>query len=122
MALLDVTEVLFDPDFADAIVCERTTQTVGVDGFAVNSPQYVPIVGVVTNDMGSVLERIAAGERIYGNIIVHTAFRLRDGDSGATADIVQWNGRRYTVARVSDNSHFGRGFTAASCDLIPLSG
>ena len=37
-------------------------------------------------------------------------------------DSFVYQGKRYTVSNVSDYSHFGRGFTAASCDIIPLSG
>jgi len=123
MALLDVTDVLLDPDFMNTgLVCERTAQVVGSDGIAVNTPSFVPFSAVVTNDSGDILERIATGERIKGNITVHTQFVLNDGGAGYTADVVQWRGRRYTVSNVSDYSHFGRGFVAASCDLIPLAG
>ncbi len=122
MALLDVTGVLLDPAFADRLVCERFRQVVGDNGIAVNTAQTLKLSGVVTSDNGDILERIATGERIKGSIIVHTRFILFDGTSGYTADIVQWRGRRYTVSNVNDYSHFGRGFIAASCDLIPLSG
>jgi len=122
MALLDVSEVLLDPDFADPLVCERALQTIGNDGIAVNIPQEIPIVGVVTTADGALLDRAAAGERILETIIVHTIFRLIAGEPGITADVILWAGRRYTVSAVGRNSHFGRGFTAARCDLIPLSG
>jgi hypothetical protein len=122
MALLDVSEVLADPDFADPLVCERITQIVGSDGIAVNTPREIPFVGVVTTDTGAVLDRAAAGERVLETITVHTPFRLIAGEPGITADVARWDGRRYTVARVAKNSHFGRGFVAASCDLLPLSG
>ncbi|HHS9553861.1 TPA: head-tail adaptor, partial [Raoultella planticola] len=40
MPLLDVTEVLLDPDFVDlALVCHRQVQTVDADNFPVNTPQ-----------------------------------------------------------------------------------
>lgn len=122
MALLDVTGVLLDPAFADRLVCERNKQVVGDDGIAVNTAQTLKFSGVVTSDNGDILERIATGERIKGSITVHTRFILNDGSAGYTADVVQWRGRRYTVSSVNDYSHFGRGFIAASCDLIPLSG
>src|SRR5690349_8894970 len=119
MSLLDVSEVLFDPDFADPLRCERSSQIVGSNGIAVTSVRVLPLMGIVTNDAGDVLRREAAGERIIGNIVVHTAFRLIAGEPGITADVILWNRRRYTVAKLNDYSHFGRGFTAASCDLIP---
>lgn len=123
MAQLDVTDILLDPDFMDlALICERLTQVITTDGLAVNTPVQTPFSAVVTSDKGDMLVRLAAGERVEGSITLHTPFRLIDGNAGQTADIVQWAGRRYTVSHVDDYSHFGRGFIAATCDLIPLSG
>ena len=124
MALLDVTEVLLDPDFMDmGLVCKRSTQTVGDNGRATNVQSSTTFGGVVTSDNGDILERIAGGERKKGSITIHTLFRLTAGDGeDIIADVVTWQGRDYTVANVNDYSHFGRGFVAASCDLLPLAG
>lgn len=123
MALLDVTDVLLDPDFMDTgLMCERIAQSVNDDGMGVNTPTLIPFAAVVTNDSGDILERIAVGERIKGSITLHTKFTLQDGADGLTADVVRWRSRRFTVSNVGDYSHFGRGFVAANCDLIPLAG
>lgn len=122
MPLLDVTDIILDRDFLDSLTCERNTQSVSAGGIGSVSADLIDFVGVVTNDKGDFLQRINSGERIVGNITVHTTFPLQAGTIGQTADIVQWNDRRYTVTTVSDYSRYGRGFVAATCDLIPLSG
>lgn len=123
MAFLDVSDILNDPDFMDTgLVCERNIQSIGEDGMAVNGQTLLKFSGVVTSDNGDLLERGGDGERIKGNINIHTRFPLDDGNSINGADIVQWKGRRYTVTVVNDWSHFGRGFVVATCDLIPLAG
>jgi hypothetical protein len=123
MALLDVSDILTDPDFMDTgLICERNVQTVGTDGMAVNATTTTTFSGVVTSDNGDLLERTADGARIKGNMTIHTRFPLDDGSSANAADVVQWKGRRYTVTVVNDWSHFGRGFICANCDLIPLAG
>lgn len=123
MPLLDVTDVLLDPDFmSTGLVCKRSTQTVGNDGIATLTTTTTPFAAVITNADGDMLQRLSDGERIKGSITVHTPFRLNDGSAGVTADVITWQGRDYTVASVADYSHFGRGFIAAECDLIPLSG
>lgn len=123
MALLDVSEVLIDPDFMDLITGTRYAQTVASTGMAANTTTALTFYGVVTSDSGDILERIATGERVKGNIVIHTVFRLRDG-SGAnqTADTVIWDGSTYTVSKVNNYSHFGRGFVSAICDLKPIAG
>lgn len=123
MALIDVSDIVTDPDFMDSgLVCERNAQTVDDDGLATNTTTKTRFSAVVTSNNGDILERMAAGERIKGSITLHTRFALREGRAGFTADVVEWRGRRYTVSEVMDYSNFGRGFFAANCDLIPLAG
>lgn len=124
MAQLDVTEILLDPDFMDTgLVCKRSVQSIGDNGRATNTVSSTPFAGVVTSDKGDILERIAGGERKKGSITIHTMFRLAAGSGEEIiADVVTWQGRDYTVVNVNDYSHFGRGFVAASCDLLPLAG
>jgi hypothetical protein len=122
MPLLDVSEILLDPDFVDSLVCARQTQTVDDNGIATDSAVSTPFYGVVTNNTGDLLMRLAEGSRINGSITVHSRFLLQAGGDGQDADIVTWNGRQYTVTNVGDWSRFGIGFTAANCELIPLSG
>ncbi|MCM2483378.1 hypothetical protein ACVCIC_04815 [Burkholderia glumae] len=125
MALLDVTDVLLDPDFMDAgLICNRMTQTVDVHGRATNTVTPITFSAVVTSDSGDLLHRNADGGRIVGSITLHTPFRLRDGGPDQTADTdeIVWEGATYTVVNVNDYSHFGRGFVCATCDLKPLTG
>ncbi|MGN5479518.1 hypothetical protein ACTMU2_29270 [Cupriavidus basilensis] len=123
MALLDVTDVLMDPDFMDSgLECNRMTQTVDGRGRATNSSSTTLFSAVVTSDKGDILHRNADGSRIIGSITLHTPFRLSDGSAGLDADEIVWQGRTYTVVNVNDYSHFGRGFVCATCDLKPLSG
>ena len=123
MARIDVSDLLLDPDFADTgIICERSSQIIGEDGIARNETKRIKFTGVVTPDTGDLLERLDEGERVKGRITIHSRFPLRDGAAGGSADIIVWKGKRSTVSRVSDLTNFGRGFTRASCDVIPFSG
>jgi galactose-6-phosphate isomerase len=125
MALLDVSDILTDPDFVEKnLLCQRNAQTVGQDGIAVITPTITPFFGVVTNASGMDLRRTAEGEIIYGSIFIATRFQLIDGKTGFTADIIQRGpgGLTYTVRNVAPYAKFGRGFVQAICDLIPLSG
>lgn len=128
MAQIDVTDAVLDPDFADELLCERLEQLIGNNGIASNMPTSVPFYGVVTSGEGRLLSRQPNGEHITGGICIHTMFALQDGsdpqdgNEALTADVVIWKNKRYTVTKVHDNSHYGRGFVRAECALIPLSG
>lgn len=123
MALLDVSEVLTDPDFMDSgLICYRLTQIVGNNGMATNTETQFTFSAVVTSASGFELNREPDGEFIKGLITVHTKFSLQDGAAGLTADEILWQGKRYTVEKIEPYTHFGQGFTAAICALKPLAG
>ena len=121
MPTLDVTDLLLDPDFATTgLICIRNAEKVGEDGIAVQTPAQTTFTGVVTAGKGAVLVRQDGSSRTQDNILVHTTFRLRVSGAVYAADIVVFGGNQYTVSQVNDYSTYGRGFVAATCDLIPL--
>ena len=123
MPMLDVSEILTDIDFWEGgLTCLRQSQTVGQDGKAVNQQVPLQFGGVVTQVAGSDLRRGADGEMITGSILIVTKFRLFDGKSGFTADVIVRETRQYTVANVLPYSKYGAGFVEATCDLLPLAG
>lgn len=117
MPLLDVSDVLLDPDFADTLVVWRYTETVDTKGRGGGSPTSTTILGVVTPDRAATLARQAEGANVSGSITVITQFRLTSSIGSTGADEIDWNGCRYTVMSVADCSRYGAGFVEASCDL-----
>lgn len=123
MPFLDVTDVLLDPDFLDTTLSvTRNAQTVTDGGIAVDTTTTTSFYGVVTSLNGSVLQRVAEGEHIEDTITIHTPYRLIAGQAGYDADVVNWQGRQWTVTNVNDYSTYGRGFVAATCTMKQLSG
>jgi hypothetical protein len=121
MPLLDVTEVLTDPDFVSrGLKRIVSAETVGDNGRSTYVETQTLFNGVVTNAQGDILARMAGAAFVKGSITIHTKQTLNVATDGADADIVEWQGKRYTVVDVQDYGHFGRGFWAASCEPIPL--
>lgn len=127
MPLLDVSDILLDPDFADVLIVTRSVQTF-TNGYASNSSKSWQISGVVTMVGGQELIREPSGERNKQTIRVATKARLTDGRIKSdgitmdTADILTWNGNQYTVVQVDDYSRYGEGFVQAVAELIPITG
>ena len=119
MPFLDVTRVLSNPRFADAATVTRTTVAVGPQtGRTVETTTETAISVVVTSDKGRNLQRNPEAAISTGSILMHSTFRFTEGGEGLDADIVTWNGRRYTVVTVDDYSRYGAGFTCATCRLL----
>ncbi|XPP74366.1 head-tail adaptor [Serratia liquefaciens] len=129
MPLLDVTEVLLDPDFVDfSLVCRRQIQTTDDDNFPINTPQEIPFSGVVTVDRSLEARRMAAGQNINGAILIVTQFRLTQGSKSVNdgpnldADLVIYNGGLYRVTFVDPYTRYGAGFVQAHCELVGQEG
>ncbi|MCX5516231.1 hypothetical protein C3941_19775 [Kaistia algarum] len=120
MPLLDVSDVLADPDFADTLVLTRSTQTTGSNGRATRTSVQSTISGVVTSNSGDVLKRFPDLARVGGSILVHTTARLVASADNVEADVLTWRGRDYTVSALNDYSSFGAGFVVAGCELVQL--
>lgn len=119
MPLLDVSDILSDPDFADSVVVTRSTVTTDpLTGRTTTVQTETPISAVVTSDMGRNLQRNPEASISTGSILMHSVFRFTEGGDGLDADTVTWNGRRYTVVTVDDYSRYGAGFTCATCRLL----
>ena len=112
MPTLDVTDVLFDPDFCDFnLWVTRRAQTVDEDG-----------IGVVTGDRSLENRRMQAGQVISGAILIVTTERLTQGQTGRDADIVTYQNRDYRVTFVDPYTAYGAGFVQAHCELLPFDG
>ena len=121
MPLLDVSDVLSDPMFADSATVTRSVVTFDPQtGRTISTETTTAISVVVTSDKGRNLQRNPEAALSTGSIIMHSAFRFTEGGDGLDADVVTWNGRRYTVVTVDDYSRYGAGFTCATCRLLDL--
>ncbi|NTG00106.1 hypothetical protein G6L30_08230 [Agrobacterium rhizogenes] len=114
MPLLDVTEILSDPDFADTITVTRSVEA----GFDHGRPQitmqtFTDIIAVVTAGQGDILKYFPEMANIQGAILIHTTFRLTSASDTTQADTVTWQGRDYQVTGLNDWSTFGAGFIMA---------
>jgi galactose-6-phosphate isomerase len=114
---IDVTDLLVDPDFCEQITVRRLTQSISVNGRVVNGETDITIIAVV--EAGSVrpMERTPATEISKDTITVHSQTILHGPTNGNQPDIVVWRGSNYVVSKVYDWSHFGKGFTAAECNI-----
>lgn len=118
MATLDVSRVLHDPKLASrGIICHRTEVVMGDNGRGQKTETTHTFSGVVTTNDGNKMDRRTDGTLIKGAINIHTRFALSSGDADHQADEITWKGRRYIVSQVLDNTHYGRGFVKAICEL-----
>lgn len=115
--MLDVSDVLLDPMFAQTIVIMRRAQTITTGGLAVDTDTTLNTIGVVTIS-GNKYALEPDLEREQDNITVHVRVPLRGPANGYEPDVVVWQGNRYTVVKALDWSQYGAGFYAADCEML----
>jgi hypothetical protein len=116
--MLDVADVLQDPDLAQTLTVRRAVVAVDDNGRAAETPSTLTISGVVAPATDEQLQRLAEGDRSSETIAVYTATRLTDGDDTHGPDVVAWKGGTYLVKSVWDWSDYGYFEALAQSDTM----
>lgn len=118
MALIDVSELLTDPDFTNTVTLIRRSSTVNTYGENTMVETSSSITAVVQGANTESLERVPEGARLSDLIDVYYKGQLTAESPSGYADIIVWQGRRYQVFEVvEDFMNYGAGFTKAVCKL-----
>jgi hypothetical protein len=122
MALIDVDEILGDPDFEDSFTVTRNVETIGADGRAKFAAELFTTTGVVQPAGQRSLMMLPDGSRVQGAIDIWTQEQLRVNDGVNAADSIQWHHRTYVVSNVDDFTNYGQGYVRVTCTLQNLTG
>ena len=122
MPLLDVSDLILDPDFCEELTIYRRQEIVSNKGRATTTPVLIVPApwGVVEPQEDSPLERKEDFQDLPQLIEVHTQYRLRSAsETGALVeyqpDTIIWNETTFLVMRVINWSKYGRGYIRALC-------
>lgn len=122
MPMLDVMDVLLDPDFCEELTIQRRQQGTDAKGRAaltVTTIDPKPF-GVVEPVADQPMVRGPDQQNLPRLLSVHTPFRLRGPSRDGAGvdfqpDLIIWNGDPYVVNKVQDYSHYGAGWVQADC-------
>jgi hypothetical protein len=121
MALIDVSELLTNPDFTNTVTLIRRASSVNSYGENVLTETSSSITAVVQGANTETLERVPEGARLSDLIDVYYKGVLHAESQSGYADVIVFGGKRYQVFQViEDFMNFGAGFTKAVCKLEPV--
>ena len=122
MALIDVSDLLRDPDFTNVVTLIRRSVTVNGHGENVMTESACYITAVVQGDNTETLDKLPEGARLSDVITVYYRGTLTAERPGGYADIIVWQGKRFQVKEVAEDfMNYGAGFTKALCVLEAVS-
>ncbi len=115
MALIDVSELMTDPDFVDPIsVITRVP--------AINSLGEMSMTETVLQSVGSVqpadwktVQKLPEGMRVANVASFWFKGKIIATEPGKYSSILVFNGVRYQVQTVADWSNFGEGYCEGTC-------
>ncbi|MDR6182039.1 hypothetical protein QE368_000881 [Asaia bogorensis NBRC 16594] len=120
MPMLDVADLLDDPDFCQTIIVTRMQDGTDGRGEATVEKTTFEFHGIVVPITSQELLRLPDAERLSGGISLYSRFNLLAGDGALSADEIIANNKTYTVVSVDDWGAFGAGFSVARCALLAL--
>jgi hypothetical protein len=119
MPIIDVSELLSDPDFVQDFTVIRYTRSM-VNGRVVDTSGSFPAVGSIQPSSGATLRLLPEAERLGSFITVVTQTKLQPLTTTNAPDVVQWHGNNFRVRTVNDWSDYGQGFYSAVCEMTDM--
>lgn len=120
MPLIDVTDVLSDPDFVDDFTVIRSTRTVDQHGHAIDLPGQFYTFGSIQPTNGNTLMLLPEAERVGSFITIYTMFPLISLSDTTAPDRIIWHNKTYQVKMLNDWTDYGQGWVRAICELINM--
>lgn len=129
MPLIDVTDILSDPDFSEALTIVRRAYTIGDNGRQTITPTTVtpkPAGVVVPKNLD--IFKTPDYQTLPRLITIYSPFMIqgpaKSGQKNYLPDYIIWGGDTFIVTAVEVWSHFGQGWVkaeAASIDSVDMS-
>lgn len=120
MALLDVSEILTDPDFVDTFVVVRRQEGISDKGRAVLTLTGLAASGVVNMAGPNDLRRLPDAQLQDRTLSIVSRFPFFGASVGYQPDLIQWREGLYIVSVLDLYPQYGRGFYQVIAPSIDL--
>lgn len=95
--MLDISDILDDPDFQVRIQVERGNEGVDDHGRGFSESSRLEITGCIQPVTAKELERLPEADRDHEMLVIYSRELIRAGAPGIAPDVILYNGRRYEV-------------------------
>lgn len=115
MALVDVTELLGDPDFVATMQQISRTYRVDIYGKNVMTESIIQTVGSIQPISGRDLQKLPEMYRAVNVMTFWLKGTIVASEPGKYSDILVFKGRRFQVLSIYDWSSWGAGWSEGAC-------
>lgn len=102
--MIQVDEILNDPDLCSQFQIVRTTGANGIGGWIKNEPTTITTIGAVRNSSGGEIEMIPEADQVHEPLTFRTVEPMftTSVQNSATSDVLVFRGDRYRVLSVKN--------------------
>lgn len=118
MALIDVSDIVADPDFQDAVTLIRRVSSVNAYGENEITESSSSVSMVIQPASPDDLQRLPDSVRRRDAVTVWYRGELSVDANGVYPDVIVWVGKRYQVRDTEPFGNWGVGYVKAVCTLI----
>lgn len=104
--MIDVSEVITDPDFAQTFVVHRKANK-WIAGRTESTEKDITMTGVIMVADAKTLEQLPEGDRVTGLMCFYSTQELFTTREQGTSDQIEWRGERYRVKQVFPYGDYG---------------
>jgi len=111
--MLDMSEILYDPDVSQDFIVNRQTGTWQNGRFVEVGSPILTMTGAVLPATPKQIEQLPEGDRVTGVMAFYSDKKIyvthKDDGSGnaGTSDQIEWDGQRYRVSKVDPFGDYG---------------
>lgn len=115
--MINVSHAVNDPRFSQSFKVFRKSGEWIKGRFVEEEEKEISFIGVITPSKPKEIEMIPEGDRVGGEITVHTTRKLftthtiqdeeSENEFEGTSDEIEWQGERYKLYQVNDYSQYG---------------
>lgn len=112
--MINVAKAVIDPRFSQKFKVFRKSGE-WVKGRFIEGEKEISMIGVITPSKPKEIEMIPEGDRVGGEITIHTTRKLYTTrlieseieNNQGTSDVIEWQAERYKLYSVNDYSQYG---------------
>ena len=108
--MIDVSEIIEDPDFAQSFYVYRSTGSFINGVWTESTPTRIQMYGVITVANAKEVRMLPEGDRIQGAMDFYSTKALyvtRTGQTQGTSDKILWRGDYYKLINVKNWADYG---------------
>jgi hypothetical protein len=108
--MIDVSEIINDPDFAQDFIVTRSSGAFGIGGWIEKPADILELSGPILVASAKELNQVDEADRVQGAMVFYCTceiFETHNTRQPGTSDLIKWRGDDFRIAKVWQWTDYG---------------